>query len=214
MNTDNLHDAIGSIDEKLIKQVDDLRQKTIKKHYARYIAIAACFCIILAATALVYKIDLFSSDKVVDMNKTESFITEDKYAADGDMTENSESPPLVPEETEKDDFISEELKGDSQSDVNTGSSSKNEYKEDSVLGVGQDEAHTINKTAVFKVNTVTEQGFLGTVIESEDLESDAVYTVTGETVDIELKENDIVDITYKEITDNTIIAIKAELRFS
>ena len=51
MNKDSLIDALGRIDDDLIRDVESLRQKRKSDRWKKWAGLAACFCLILAAVA-------------------------------------------------------------------------------------------------------------------------------------------------------------------
>ncbi len=95
MNIDNIHDAIGLLDDDLIEAVDKLRnngkqnrQVEKKTVWVKAVSIAACFCIVISAY-IVGKLKLHEDKKFDERVVTEG-ITNEGYVSDSQGTESSE----------------------------------------------------------------------------------------------------------------------------
>ena len=88
MKTEDLHDAIGMVDAKLIEEVDAVRQApkiTNKRKLTKYVSVAACVCLVLGACVLFALLpQLLKGDSL----KLPEYAVEDKYPQDSEAIAN------------------------------------------------------------------------------------------------------------------------------
>ena len=165
MNIDNLHDALGLLDDDLIEEVDMLRSKKkvvtyhrSKKQVLRYASIAACLlvCIVSIYAFGDSFLERLSGSKKSDTN--ESIREEYSDIVGGDMADEGEQDGVLPEDS-------------------------NVKNEDQTTASGENttEAREIK----VEITGLTQDGFVGVIQEVDD--ANAFQTGTELTV-ILLKE--------------------------